>query len=273
MQKMMTKAMLTTLGLALCSAAPALGETVLFQDDFSGLSTDALDGTTPDVTQGTTAWSATTHYAANGSITAATTGTTRFAYLSMGGLIDDSRGTANAIYTLSASLDVEFGATNTQWEALGFWTLDTPGNNFASFTPGTPNIPASGTAWMLRRGNADIRVFNGLGTSNTVSENTATPNDVAGAVDLQIILDLSDWNGTDNFGSVTYNAKLSSTGTYTQVATGELVEANSSFRAVGLGGGGVGATVSSFQLTQVPEPSSLALLGLGGLLIARRRRN
>ena len=37
-------------------------------------------------------------------------------------------------------------------------------------------------------------------------------------------------------------------------------------------GGDLDAPLNGFQLVEVPEPSSLALLGLGGLLIARRRR-
>jgi len=37
-------------------------------------------------------------------------------------------------------------------------------------------------------------------------------------------------------------------------------------------GSSFGDYTFTFELTQVPEPTSLALLGLGGLLIARRRR-
>ena len=36
---------------------------------------------------------------------------------------------------------------------------------------------------------------------------------------------------------------------------------------------GFGQPKTDFQLTYVPEPSSLALLGLGGLFVARRRRS
>jgi len=36
---------------------------------------------------------------------------------------------------------------------------------------------------------------------------------------------------------------------------------------------GLGTPVTPFNLVYVPEPTSLALLGLGGLLVARRRRS
>ena len=37
--------------------------------------------------------------------------------------------------------------------------------------------------------------------------------------------------------------------------------------------GSTSGTVDNFQLTTVPEPSSVALLSLGGLVLLRRRRN
>ena len=57
-----------------------------------------------------------------------------------------------------------------------------------------------------------------------------------------------------------------STGTFSTVAanTAMLMRRNS--------GGGSGIGMASFTVEVIPEPSSLALLGLGGLLMARRRR-
>ncbi len=49
---------------------------------------------------------------------------------------------------------------------------------------------------------------------------------------------------------------------------------NLSFSIGGVNGtGGVDGPINGFELVLVPEPSSLSLLGLGGLLIARRRRS
>lgn len=57
-----------------------------------------------------------------------------------------------------------------------------------------------------------------------------------------------------------------STGTFSSVSAGTamLMRRNS--------GGGSGIGMASFTIEVVPEPSSLALIGLGGLMIARRRR-
>ncbi len=234
------------------SPPPSAMEPVLFRDDFDGQAGDPLDGTVPDVTQGSTAWVADAEYKADGSALINPANPSRRAYLTLGGLIDDNRGNPDALYTLSGTLNVPTGTTGI-WEAIGFWNEDAPAENFGS-------SPSNGTAWMLRRDNAQIRVFRGPRTANGISENTASPYNTVGAVDFKVVLDLTDWNGTDNWGSVMYFAKLSSASTFTEVAAGELNAANSTFRAVGLGGGGVvEAQVSSFELTKlVLAPPRLA---------------
>ncbi len=219
-------------------------DAILFQDDFSGQGTNPLNGTTPDVTTLSTNWVADTEYKANG---AATTGqVSRRAYLTLGGLIDDNRGNPDATYTLSATLNVPAGTTAI-WEAIGFWNENTPAENFGS-------SPSNGTAWMLRRDNAQLRVFRGLRTGNGLTESTSTPNNIAGKVDLRVVLDLTSWNGTSSFGTVTYFAKLATATTYTEIKSGPLDASNSTFRAVGLGGGGVvAADFDFFQLAKSPE--------------------
>lgn len=258
--------------LALLAAAFSVGTVtssaavVLFQDNFSGLGSANLNGTTPDITQGTTAWVADTEYKANGTGTATpTTNVSIRGYLTLGGLIDDNRGNTDALYTLSATLNITSAGTDTLWHGFGFWDEDAPAENFAS-------SPSDGTAWMLRRANADLQTFLGPRATNGLTETGASPSNVAGTVDLQIVLDLTDWNGTTNWGSVEYYGKLSAAPTYNLIANSELGATNSTFRAVGIGGGIANGDFDSFELSQVPEPGSLALVALGGLFLASRRR-
>ncbi|MCH7225912.1 SGNH/GDSL hydrolase family protein [Haloferula sp. A504] len=239
------------------AAPPSVSDTLIFQDDFDGAGGSPLDGTTPDVTQGSTVWVADAEYEADGSALINTENPSRRAYLTLGNLIDDNRGNADALYTLSATINVPPGTTGI-WEAIGFWNNDTPLENFGTGGGELGGQPR-GTAWMLRRDNAQIRVFRGVGLGGTLTESTASPNNVAGTLDFKVVLDLTDWNGTDNWGSVTYSAKLSTDSTFTEIAAGELDAANSTFRAVGLGGGTVGAQVSSFELTKLSlAPPELA---------------
>ncbi len=246
--------------------AGPISAAVLFQDDFSGSGSSNLNGTTPDVTQGATAWVADTEYKADGTGTASGSNPSIRAYLTLGGLIDDNRGNANAIYTLSATVSVASTGNAAIWHGFGFWDENTPAENFAS-------TPSDGTGWMLRRANNDIQTFLGPRTGGGLTETGASPDDVAGTVDLRIVLDLTDWNGSNNWGSVAYYGKLSSASTYNLIAGGELGATNSTFRAVGIGGGEAAGDFDFFQLSQVPEPSSVGMLGLvGAALLMRRRR-
>jgi hypothetical protein len=97
-------------------------------------------------------------------------------------------------------------------------------------------------------------VFRGTRTTNGLTESTSIPNNVTGKVDLRVVLDLTSWNGTSSFGTVTYFGKLATAPAYTEIASGPLNATNSTFRAVGLGGGGVvAAQVEFFQLAKSPD--------------------
>jgi hypothetical protein len=83
------------------------------------------------------------------------------------------------------------------------------------------------------------------------------------------VLDLSDWNGVDNYGSLDFYQN----GT---IAYSTEVAADYDFSYVGFSSNqSPNATISDFSLVQIPEASSFALLmGLsaGILLVTRRRR-
>ena len=83
--------------------------------------------------------------------------------------------------------------------------------------------------------------------------------DTAGTVDI-----VSSISGGDGSYSLTYTKNDQATSLFTYTAVGVLFGGNS-----GLDQG----QLTNVQYNVVPEPSSLALLSLGGLLIARRRQN
>ena len=260
--------------LMLFNADPLFGSVILFQDDFSGTSAD-LNGTTPDITQAGATWAADGAYNADGTVVdSQRTGTLNNynARLALGNLINDNRGNEDAIYTLDATFEVTGDSGDSaKWQALGFFFEDSS-KNFA-------NGSVPGTSWMLRRYNNDIQAFLGPGNNGGLTETGAAPDDMAGEVDFQIELDLSAWDGVSDFGTATYRAKLSTGGTYHEMASGPLSDATDDFAYIVLGGGGVNANYSFFQLSQVgqaavPEPTSVLLLAIGalGLGFARFRR-
>jgi hypothetical protein len=222
----------------LCTLTQAHSKEILFQESFSGAEDAPLNGSAPDVSRDSIVWVATPEYRANGSAVAGAL--TRHAYLNMGDLIDGNRGNPDALYTLTATIDVSPG-TSTYWEGLGFWNEGAPEYNFAS-------LSSRGTGWMLRRDNNQIRVFRGPKTANGIAESNIPPNSVPGSVDFKIVLDLTDWNGTDNWGDVSYFAKIAGGVDYTEIAAGELDATSSTFQAVGIGGGAVAAQIKSFEL-------------------------
>lgn len=253
------------------TAAPASATTVIYQDDFSG-GTGDLNGLAPDI--GANNWVAMSEFNANGSIldeggAGSGGGSATLAFTPVDGLI----------YTLDVSLNQVLG--NANWIGVGFAegqsSLDTANNRFL-------NQAASGTdwtlgkAWMFLRGdnseftNSSFLGINDGGGSagNRDGVNIPATFDETD-VDLRIVLDTTGGAGA---WTATWFAKLPADATYTEVRP-EAVLLDENITSVGLvkSADDVTGAVTSFSLTSVPEPSSLALLGLGGLLIVRRRRS
>lgn len=96
---------------------------------------------------------------------------------------------------------------------------------------------------------------------------------------LTIVLDLTPdggYNGTDNFGTITFIRGDVDTGTPIGSGNGSFTySADRSYGSVGLTATGLGnGSVSNFQVTQVPEPSSPAMIigSLALVTLLRRRR-
>ena len=80
-------------------------------------------------------------------------------------------------------------------------------------------------------------------------------------------------NSAAAFGTLVYTSGGLAVNSWTQYTTNFVAPANASYLTVqNSQGTNTWAHIDDFQLTLVPAPSSLALLGLGGVACARRRR-
>ena len=251
---MKTRNILTISGITL-SLSCTLAATTIFQDDFNG-STANLDAASTDVGGGT--WVASPMFDRNGNvnITNGGAGSATLAFTPVDGLIY----TAEASYTLSTGGSgdyIGFGFANGQSNATAI------GNRFTGAL-------TNGRAWMLARENTNNpRTY-------TVSSNTdasawtgflQSPSDL----DLRIVLDTTAGTGA---WTATWFAKAAASSAYTEVSASTVL-ANETINSVGFTSSedGVTANITNFSLTSaVPEPSTTALLGLGGLALILRRK-
>ena len=228
------------LGLMVGTGQQAEASTI-YNETFSGLSTTDLNGTAPDTTTGGEVWSASTDWNKDGSTDAAA-GSDDNAFLAF-------TPTSGNVYTLSATLATPSGSS---WAAIGFVEESNTGIDFWD------NINAATVPWVLYRSNTNVDSF--IGTNGNW-----TPLDEgnhAGPITMSIVLDTQGAAWTAewfiNGGSVRSETLVSNPTGITHVGLGRE--------------SGTTASFDNFSLTVVPEPGSLALLGMGGLLIARRRR-
>ena len=251
-------ALLTASTLALAVGQTASASTVIVSEDFAGPS-GALSGTTADtfdagVTSagGSDTWAAGAAWDADGTVSVA--GGSTAAALDLGTYIDDAKGTASGLFTLTATISETAG----EWISLGFASSGTPNIN-TNFTG------AGAVATIIYRSGDELDMFVGPNTGGSNDGPGPAPA-VTGSRTLSIELDFTTHDGATDFGTVTYSDSILGD-------LGSFALPDVTFGSIYLSeAGNSGGTVSNLTLTQVPEPGSLALIGLGGLLMLRRRR-
>jgi len=229
--------MLALAGFAL--ATPAHAVIVIYSEDFTG--TGALHGTAPTTTTDGATWVA-SGWQKNGTITGSGNNNAFLPFAPESGWL----------YTLTATLSDGGGG----WTALGFTEFNEVGEGFQGF-----DVNAS--PWVFYRGTTgstprEVDSRTGPATGGGFSHGSYDS-----PVTLSMVLDTtgSDW-------SVEWFINGDSERTHT------FTDGNPSINYVGFGRitSAVGP-IQSFELTGIPEPGSLALLGAGvGLILLRRRR-
>lgn len=240
-----------TAGLVVLGALSNASATVLYQDDFDGLATDGLGGTTPDITTDGNTWLGGGLFNANGSVETAPLGPGDPGH---SGAWLPFEPEAGKIYEASLTIDTQTGGNN--WISLGFAQQGLDDRII--------DVEGSVGVW-IRDNKAQTNGFEyWVGLWNPGNITTAPPNLPDTAIDVKIILDATDADSSN------WTAAFEVNGTAFPALTAGAGDLGN-IQFVGISTTFTTGVVDDFELSVVPEPGSLALLGLGGLVIMLRR--
>lgn len=237
---------------------------VLIYDDFSGNNADNVNGTTPD----TNTFNSNTWVADAGNFLRAD-----------GTAIDEAGGSNNVDVGAFLSIGSGIFATNTTYTVtldfgqladsalfLGFTNAASPSTSTTAQIQGTANL-----AIRVRDfgGSDSVAIWNRVGSTNNVTS-VVGAGDAFDDASYTVVMTINSNSLTDADVTVSYGGSE-------QTINGVDISSLSSFyyavEDANTGAQGNMGVVNSATFTQIPEPTSSALLclGLGGILLRRRR--
>ena len=239
-----------TAGLVALVTLSNASATILYQDDFDGLATDGLGGTTPDITTDGNAWAGGGLFNADGSVEEVPSNPGH------SGAWLPFEPEAGNLYEATLTINPTSGGNN--WISLGFAQQ--------GFDDRIIDVQGSVSVW-IRDNKATTNGFEyWVGLWNPGNITTAPPNLPDTAIDVKIILDATDADSSN------WTAAFEVNGTAFPALTAGAGDLGN-IQYVGISTSSAGGFVDDFQLSIVPEPGSLALLGMGCLTFMRRRRH
>jgi hypothetical protein len=267
---MKMRIMLAAAVMAVVFTAVSANAGVIVSENFGGDGSGVLNGTAADrfspaitAAGGSAMWVANSGFKDNGYVSAAR----KAAYLNMGSYINDTKGTADGLFELTMAISETTGS----WISLGFGKENTPSTD-RDMTGGTnvspqPTLTTTGLGTIVYRDALnELDMFGGPAAGGVVDG----PDNNTGARTLTVTLDLTGYNGTTNFGKVTWSdSGLGVLGSYTYTAAQNF----GSILITASGATATSGTISNLTLSQsIPEPATIGLLLIGSVMGLRRRK-